>query len=60
MSKYNFGRSEHKPFISATLNKEVLMEKSPAELEKIGRKHGIELDKRKRKTTLVDEVYDAL
>jgi len=60
MSKYNYGRSEHKPYISATLNKEVLMEKSPAELEKIGRKHGIELDKRKRKTTLVDEVYDAL
>ena len=60
MSNYNFGRSEHKPFISEPLNKEVLMEKSPAELEKIGRKHGIELDKRKRKTTLVDEVYDAL
>ena len=60
MSNYNFGRSEHKPYISATLNKEVLMEKSPKELEKIGRKHGIELDKRKRKTTLVDEVYDAL
>jgi hypothetical protein len=60
MSKYNYGRSEHKPYISATLNKEVLMEKSPAELEKIGRKHGIELDKRKRKTTLVDEVYASL
>ena len=60
MSNYNFGRSEHKPFISATLNKELLMEKSPKELEKIGRKHGIELDKRKKKQTLVDEVYDAL
>ena len=60
MSNYNFGRSEHKPFISATLNKEVLMEKSPKELEKIGRKNGIELDLRRKKQTLVDEVYDAL
>ena len=55
-----FNSNPHKPFLSKSLNKELLMEKSPAELEKIGRKHGIELDKRKRKTTLVDEVYDAL
>jgi hypothetical protein len=58
MSIWN--NSKHKPYISATLNKEFLMEKSPKELEKIGRKHGIELDKRKRKETLVDELYDAL
>jgi len=57
---YNFGRSKHKPFISETLNKEVLMEKSPDDLEKIGRKHGIELDKRKKKDTLVDELYVVL
>ena len=60
MSNYNFGRSEYKPFISATLNKEVLMEKSPKELEKIGRDNGIEIDKRKKKETLVDEVYASL
>ena len=36
------------------------MEKSPKELEKIGRLHGIELDKRKRKSTLVEEVYAVL
>ena len=60
MSNYNFGRSEHKPFISDSLNKEVLMEKSPADLEKIGRKHGIELDKRRKKDTLVDELYVVL
>ena len=60
MSNYNFGRSEHKPWISATLNKEELMDKSPKELQKIGRKHGIELDLRRKKVTLVDEVYDAL
>jgi len=58
MSIWN--NSKHKPYISATLNKEFLMEKSPKELEKIGRKHGIELDNRKRKETLVDELYDAL
>ena len=36
------------------------MAKSPKELEKIGRKYGIELDKRKKKTTLVDELYAVL
>jgi hypothetical protein len=46
--------------MSATLNKELLMEKSPKDLEKIGRKHGVELDKRKKKETLVDELYVAL
>jgi hypothetical protein len=46
--------------MSATLNKELLMEKSPKDLEKIGRKHGVELDKRKKKESLVDELYAAL
>jgi hypothetical protein len=46
--------------MSATLNKELLMEKSPKDLEKIGRAHGVEIDKRKKKETLVDEVYAAL
>ena len=46
--------------MSATLNKELLMEKSSKDLEKIGRKHGVEIDKRKKKETLVDEVYAAL
>ena len=38
------------------------MEKSPKELEKIGRKQNppIELDKRKKKETLVDELYASL
>jgi|TARA_R110002110_G_scaffold387379_1_gene599219 hypothetical protein len=52
--------SEYKPFWSVSLNKEKLMEKSRKELEKIGRKHGIELDRRKKKETLVDELYVAL
>jgi|TARA_R100000656_G_scaffold36962_1_gene31371 hypothetical protein len=55
-----FSKNPYKPFWSKTLNKQLLMEKSPKELEKIGRKHGIELDRRKRKSTLVDEVYAVL
>ena len=55
-----WSNSKHKPYLSVSMNKELLMEKSPAELEKIGRKHGIEIDKRKKKETLVDEVYASL
>ena len=55
-----FSRNPHKPYLSVSMNKALLMEKSPKELEKIGRTKGIELDKRKKKETLVDELYDAL
>ena len=55
-----WSNSKYKPYLSVSMNKELLMEKSPKDLEKIGRKHGIELDKRKKKETLVDELYDAL
>ena len=55
-----WSNSKHKPYLSVSMNKALLMEKSPKELEKIGRKHGIELDKRKKKETLVDELYDVL
>ena len=57
-----WSNSKYKPYLSVSMNKELLMEKSPKELEKIGRKQNppVELDKRKRKETLVDEVYDAL
>ena len=55
-----WSNSKHKPYLSVSMNKELLMEKSPKELEKIGRKHGIELDKRKKKETLVDELYVVL
>ena len=58
MSIWN--NSSYKPYLSVSMNKELLMEKSPKELEKIGRKHGIELDKRKKKETLVDELYVVL
>ena len=55
-----WSNSSYKPYLSVSMNKELLMEKSPKELEKIGRKHGIELDKRKKKETLVDELYVVL
>ena len=55
-----WSNSKHKPSLSVSMNKALLMEKSPKDLEKIGRKHGIELDKRKKKETLVDELYVVL
>ena len=57
-----FSRNKHKPYWSVSMNKALLMEKSPKELEKIGRKQNppIELDKRKKKETLVDELYASL
>ena len=55
-----FSRNKHKPYWSVSMNKALLMEKSPKELEKIGRANGIELDKRKKKETLVDELYVVL
>jgi len=55
-----FSRNPHKPYLSVSMNKALLMEKSPKELEKIGRENGIEIDKRKKIKTLVDEVYAVL
>ena len=55
-----FSRNKHKPYWSVSMNKALLMEKSPKELEKIGRENGIEIDKRKKIQTLVDEVYASL
>ena len=57
-----WSNSKHKPYLSVSMNKALLMEKSPKELEKIGRKQNppIELDKRKKKETLVDELYASL
>ena len=55
-----WSNSKYKPYMSVSMNKELLMEKTPSQLEKIGRKHGIELDRRKKKSTLVDELYHVL
>ncbi len=59
-SIHHWNTNKDKPWISATLNKEFLMEKSPKELQNIGRKHGLELDLRLKKLTLVDLLYDVL
>ena len=55
-----FSRNKHNPYWSVSMNKALLMEKSPKELEKIGRENGIEIDKRKKIETLVDEAYASL
>ena len=55
-----WSNSKYKPYLSVSMNKALLMEKSPKELEKIGRENGIEIDKRKKIKTLVDEVYASL
>tara|TARA_R110002012_G_scaffold140291_2_gene297830 strand:- start:11285 stop:11467 length:183 start_codon:yes stop_codon:yes gene_type:complete len=60
MSNYNFGRNEYHPWISASLNKQELMKKSRKALEAIGHKHGVNLDRRKKKETLVEELYPSL
>ena len=42
------------------LAKEELSEMTKSQLEQMGRDNGIELDKRKTKKSLVNELYDAL
>ena len=51
---------KYKPFWSESLNKELLMERSTIELEKIGKKFKIDLDRRVKKSTLVDQLYKVL
>lgn len=50
----------YKPFWSKTLNKEELMKLTDVQLERIGRKHNIELDRRRTKESLVDTLYPHL
>ena len=42
------------------LGKEELNAMTKSQLELVGRDHGVELDKRKTKKALVDEVYETL
>ena len=42
------------------LGKEELNAMTKAQLELVGRDHGVELDKRKTKKQLVDELYEAM
>tara|TARA_R110002073_G_scaffold312491_1_gene483946 strand:+ start:31 stop:195 length:165 start_codon:yes stop_codon:yes gene_type:complete len=52
--------NKYKPFWSAQLNKELLSKLTIDELEKLGRKNGVEVDKRFKKESIVDLVYAAL
>ena len=52
--------NKYRPFWSESLNKELLMERSTIELEKIGKKFKIDLDRRVKKSTLVDQLYKVL
>ena len=56
-----FNNSKYKPYISEYLNRQHLMENFTKEsLEKAGRQVGLEIDRRKKLSTIVDEIYDAL
>jgi hypothetical protein len=56
-----FNDSKYKPWISKSLNKQHLMENFTKEsLEKTARKVGYEIDRRKKMSTIVDEIYDLL
>jgi hypothetical protein len=56
-----FNNSKYKPYISKSLNKQHLMENFTKEsLEKASRKVGYEIDRRKKLSTIVDEIYDLL
>jgi hypothetical protein len=48
------------PFWSEMLNKQYLNDMSIVDLEKLGRSKGLELDKRRKKSTLVDQIYEVL
>ena len=45
-----------KPYWSKSLNKEHMMQMTKAQLEKQGRKEGIELDRREKKEALVEQL----
>tara|TARA_R110001583_G_scaffold68910_1_gene195720 strand:- start:251 stop:421 length:171 start_codon:yes stop_codon:yes gene_type:complete len=55
-----FRNSKYKPYISNSLNKEELMKLDSKKLEKIGREHGVELDRRRTKESLVNTLYEVL
>jgi len=54
-------KNKFKPYISVSLNKSYIEETwSKEAFEKVMRKHGVELDRRKSMTRLVEENYDLL
>jgi len=61
MSIFNRKNDRYKPYLSKSLNKEHLMANFTKEsLEKTCRKIGYEIDRRKKMSTIVDEIYDLL
>ena len=60
-SIHHWNTNKYKPWISKSLNKQHLMENFTKEsLEKAARKVGYEVDRRKKLSTIVDEIYDLL
>ena len=52
--------SNLKPYNSTILNREHMMSMTKIQLEKEARKHGIELDRREKKETLVEECLNTV
>ena len=48
--------SNLKPYISKYLNRQHLMKMTKIQLEKLARKEGLELDRREKKESLVEQV----
>ena len=55
-----YWKRKYKPNLSESLNKEELMKLDSKKLEKIGREHGVELDRRRTKESLVNTLYQHL
>ena len=55
-----FWSSKYKPYLSESRNKEALKMLDKKKLEKIGREHGVELDRRRTVEYLVDNLYPHL
>ncbi len=56
-----FNRSKYKPYFLKSRNKEELYKLYFVDLQRIGREHGIELDKKgKSKMEIVDTLYKYL
>ena len=61
MSIFNRKLDRYKPYISRSLNIEYMNANFTKEsLEKVCRKYDYEIDRRKKMSTIVDEIYDLI
>ena len=61
MSIFNRKLDRYKPYISRSLNIEYMNANFTKEsLEKVCRKYNYEIDRRKKMSTIVDEIYDLI